>query len=120
MAALLHLKSSFLGLFYDTPGSRYHHRTLLHPLNEEHYSAFNHGSTAISRLFGAIGEHPAVAAVGWDVILSGFSLGWWACIRGLDARRIVESSLVLLKPVEKEFGDAASSVIVKTEQAVEK
>jgi len=49
-------------------------------------------STAVGKVLGAIGDHPAVSAVGWDVLLSGTSLGLWAADRGLDVQAILSSS----------------------------
>ena len=49
-------------------------------------------STAVGKVLGAIGDHPAVSAVGWDVILSGLSVGLWAAVRGLDVQGILVSS----------------------------
>jgi hypothetical protein len=43
------------------------------------------------KLFGAVGENSAVGAAGWDVILSGLSLGVWAASRNLDPVDIVLS-----------------------------
>jgi hypothetical protein len=44
------------------------------------------------KVLGAIGDHPAVSAVGWDVILSGLSLGLWAAARSLDVQGVLASS----------------------------
>lgn len=56
----------------------------------------------MSRLLGAIGEHPAVSAVGWDVLLSGLSLGVWAAVRGLDGKEMLGSCVPFFGTVEKE------------------
>ncbi|KAG9242099.1 hypothetical protein BJ878DRAFT_189105 [Calycina marina] len=92
ISILLHMKSSTLALFYNTPSENYYSHTLLHPFNTEHRSALKRGSTAIASIFGAVGEHPAVDAVGWDVLLTGLSLGAWAGIRGLDANNLLSLS----------------------------
>jgi hypothetical protein len=102
IAASLHLKSTALALFYNTPESHYYHPTLLHPFEHEHLSTFDRGSTAVGKLLGAIREHPAVGAVGWDVILSGLSVGAWAAIRGLDAKEMLGSSIPFMERTEKE------------------
>jgi hypothetical protein len=64
ISSLLHVKSSFFALFHNTPESTYYRHSLLHPFEEEHRSALNRGSTALSRIFGAVLEHPAISAFG--------------------------------------------------------
>lgn len=97
LSALLHLKSTGMALFYNTPSSEYYHPTLLHPLNHDHRSTLDRSSTAIARLLGAIGEHPAVGAVGYDVLLSGFSIGLWTAIRSLDPTNLLSASIPFVK-----------------------
>ena len=120
MSALLHLKSTTAALFYNTPERTYYRHSLLHPFKEEHRSALNRGSTAVSKIFGAILEHPAVGAAGWDVILSGLSLGVWAATRGLDSKEMLTCSMVSIKRTEKDIESAATRIKVEAEKAVEK
>jgi len=120
ISAFFHLKSTVLALFYNTPESHYYRHSLLHPFKKEHRAVFTRGSTALGRLLGAIGEHPAVSAVGWDVICSGLSLGVWAAIRGLDAREMLGSSMIFMKRPEKKIEEAVTDVKVETERAVQK
>jgi len=106
---LLHGKSTVLALLLNTPDSYYHRHSLLHPFRQEHRSILERSSTAVGKVLGAIGDHPAVSAVGWDVLLSGLSVGLWAAIRGLDVQEILRSTgLWYSKP--KVVGDAASAV----------
>jgi hypothetical protein len=63
-SSLLHVKSSFFALFHNTPESTYYRHSLLHPFKEEHRSVLDRGSTALSRVFGAVLEHPAISAFG--------------------------------------------------------
>ncbi|TVY38664.1 hypothetical protein LSUB1_G003725 [Lachnellula subtilissima] len=101
IAAALHLKSTILALVSNTPERYAYRHSLLHPFQEEKLTTLDRGSTALGRLFGAIGEHPAVSAVGWDVIMSGLSLGVWAGIRALDAWEMLDSSVVFMKRTAK-------------------
>lgn len=103
IAAGLHFKTTALALFYNTPESHYYRHSFLHPFHKEHLSAVERGSTAVGRLLGAINEHPAVGAVGWDVIISGLSVGVWAALRGLDAKEMLSSSIPFLKRTVKEI-----------------
>jgi hypothetical protein len=116
ISAFFHLKTTVFALFYNTPENYYYRHSLLHPFKEEHHSALNRGYTAVGRLFGAIREHPAVGAVGWDVILSGLSLGVWAAVRGLDAKEMLGSSMVFMKRTERELEDVIPDVKVEYEK----
>lgn len=109
ISAALYLKSTVLALASNTPEKYSYRHSLLHPFQEERLSVLNRGSTAVGRLFGAIGEHPAVSAAGWDVILSGLSLGIWAGIRGLDAWEMLLSSMVFMKRTEKAVDDESEA-----------
>jgi len=91
MSFLLHGKSTVFALLFNAPDSSYHRHSILHPFQKEHRSAVERSSTAVNRVLGAIGDHPAVSAVGWDVLLSGLSVGLWAAIRGLDVQDILRS-----------------------------
>ena len=119
MSLLLHFKSSFLALFNNTPESTYYRHSLLHPVKEEHRSALNRSSTAFSRVFGAVLEHPAISAAGSDVLLSGLSLGVWAAIRGLDPREILGSSVPFMEPAQKELENVSTSIKAEAEKAVQ-
>ncbi|KUJ12736.1 uncharacterized protein LY89DRAFT_699399 [Mollisia scopiformis] len=122
-SAILHLKSSFLALFYNIPDSTYYRHSLLHPFKEEHRSTFDRSTTALGRVFGAIGEHPAVSAQGWDVLLSGLTLGIWAAIRGLEANDMLTSTLpfseLLLKPAQKLVEDTSIALKEDAKDAVD-
>jgi hypothetical protein len=120
ISGLLHIKSSVTALFYNTPESIYYRHSLLRPFKEEHRSAFNRGSTAIGRVFGAVGEHPAVTAVGWDVILSGLSLGVWAATRGLDSKEILRSSTFFSNGPQKKAENVSLSITVEPESPANK
>jgi hypothetical protein len=114
VAALLHFKSTALALFYNTPESYYYRHSLLHPFKKEHLSTINRGSTAVAKLFGAIREHPAVSAVGWDVVLSGLSLGVWAAVRGLDGKEILGSSIPFMSRTDKQLEVTGMLISVAT------
>jgi hypothetical protein len=120
ISGLLHVKSSATALFYNTPESIYYRHSLLRPFKEEHRSAFDRGSTAMGRVFGAIGDHPAVTAMGWDVILSGLSLGVWAATRGLDSREMLKSSTLLFNGTQKQAENVPPSITVEAERPAKK
>jgi len=121
ISTLLHLKASGLALFFNTPESHYYRHSLLHPFEKVHNSKSARAFTALEKVFGAIGEHPSVSAVGTDVILSGLSLGVWAAIRGLDADQMLISTVPFFKQIEKvsekiEFSDESVEIAQKVEE----
>ena len=117
ISSLLHFKSSFLALFKNTPESTYYRHSLLRPFKEEHRSALDRSTTAFGRVFGAILEHPAISAIGADVLLSGLSLGLWAAIRGLDPQEMLGSSVPFLERTQKELEAASTSLTAETKKA---
>ena len=56
-----------------------------------------------------------MSAVGWDVILTGLSLGVWAGIRALDAWEMLGSSMVVFPKRTDTFVEDASEPSVKQE-----
>jgi hypothetical protein len=119
-SALLHLKSTVLAIFYNSPESHYYRHSLLHPFKEEHRSTLNRGYTAVSRLLAAVNEHPAVSAVGWDVMLSGLSLGIWAAVRGLEPKKMLGSTTVFMDRVEPDVEEIEDTVKVEEAKAIQK
>ncbi|KAL9095044.1 MAG: hypothetical protein Q9165_002646 [Trypethelium subeluteriae] len=49
--------------------------------------------TAITRVLGALGDHPAVNVIGWDVLLSAISLGLWCIVRGVNVDGMIECGI---------------------------
>lgn len=119
-SAALHLNSSAIALFKNTPDSTFYRRSLLHPFQEEHRSPLDRGTSAVGRVLGAISEHPVVTAVGIDVLLSGLTLGTWAGIRGLDAREMLVSAVPFMKPVAKEIEAVTSTAQEEAVKAIQK
>ncbi|KAG0652051.1 hypothetical protein D0Z07_1420 [Hyphodiscus hymeniophilus] len=118
-SVLLHFKSTALALFHNTPESHYYRHSLLHPFKEEHRSALSRGYTALSRLLGAVNEHPAVSAVGWDVMLSGLSLGIWAAVRGLEPKKMLSSTTVFMERVEPVIEGIQDKIKVEAEKTAQ-
>jgi hypothetical protein len=92
ISTLLHWKSSLIAGLYNAPDSHYHRHNLLHPFRQEKRTLTERTSTAVGKVLGAIDDHPAVSAVGWDVIMSGLTIGLWAVTRGLDVERVLAST----------------------------
>ena len=58
--------------------------------------------------------------MGWDVLLSGLSVGIWAAIRGLDGIEMLGSSIPFLKRTEKEQEGSISTFKTENEDAFQK
>ncbi len=48
--------------------------------------------TAVAKILDALNEHPAVGAIGYDILLSTFSLCVWAILRDLNVENMLECS----------------------------
>lgn len=95
VSALLHAKSTLVGLAYNVPGLYLHReRYGVHiPFDLEKRSSWDRSITAFSRILEARSEHPVVSTIGRDVLLSTISLGAWAAVRSTDVSDIVSSCL---------------------------
>lgn len=111
----LHAKSTVAALIFNTPDSHYHRHNLVSPFGirpqEFERSNFDRYTTAIGKVLGSLGDHPAVGAVGWDVLMSGLSLGIWASIRGLDAQQILALSGLWTRNEDKSLPKLAEGVV---------
>ncbi|KAI1752324.1 hypothetical protein F4782DRAFT_501421 [Xylaria castorea] len=92
-AFVLHAKTSVMALILNAPDSHYHRHSALLPWDIEERSRWERSTTALGKVLGSISDHPAVAAVGWDVLLSALSLGLWAAVRAISARDMLNSSI---------------------------
>ncbi|KAH7041085.1 uncharacterized protein B0I36DRAFT_358285 [Microdochium trichocladiopsis] len=93
MSLILHAKASAVGLAHNAPDSHYHRHSAFLPWDIDERSKWERGTTAIGKILGSISDHPAVQAVGFDVLVSAFSLGVWAATRAADVRRILASAI---------------------------
>jgi hypothetical protein len=88
----LYVKQTFVALLDSDPGARINiHSTLLEYLrlqSGEQHGPVGRSTTALQHVLRSLGDHPAVASVGWDVLLCGLSLIAWAVTRGLDPVKI--------------------------------
>lgn len=106
MAVLLHGAATFSGLRYNIPHAHYHRHSKLLPWDIEERSRWERTTSAVGKLLGATQDHPVVAAVGYDVLLSGLSVGLWAAVRSLSADDILDAAVPLFK---KRGEDATAS-----------
>ncbi|KAH8164660.1 hypothetical protein CIB48_g3590 [Xylaria polymorpha] len=94
----LHAKTSIVALLSNTPNPYYHRHSALLPWDVEERSRWERSTTALGKILGSTSDHPAVAAVGWDVFLSMLSLGLWAAVRAINARDMLSSSIPSYNP----------------------
>lgn len=95
LSLVLHGTATFNGLRYNLPDSHYHRHSKLLPWDVEERSKWERARTASGKLLGSMADHPVVAAVGYDVLLSGLSLGVWAAVRSLRASHVLTSAVPL-------------------------
>ncbi|KAF6807704.1 hypothetical protein CPLU01_15762 [Colletotrichum plurivorum] len=98
---VFHVKGTVLGLLYNAPDSHYHRHSRFLPFDREARSTWERTTTAFGKVLGSASDHPAVAAVAWDVLLSGASQGIWAATRALDVNDILASTPLAQKRVPK-------------------
>ena len=82
----------------NTPELHLHHRSIFSwpfhfRASQPEATHLQQIETAVNRVLGALGDHPAVNAVGWDVLLSAISLGMWCIVHGVDVDGIIECSI---------------------------
>ena len=96
VSVLLHLKQTVLALLNNDPGA-YDHRHSHYLANlrlphKRHRSGLERSGSAVSRVLGALQDHPAVSSVGWDVLMCAVSLVAWSVIRGIDIRKLLSAA----------------------------
>ncbi|KAK1999828.1 hypothetical protein LX36DRAFT_655071 [Colletotrichum falcatum] len=89
---VFHAKETSLGLLYNTPDAHFHRHSRFLPFDSVQRSTWERTTTAIGKVLGSASDHPVVAAVAWDVLLSGASQGLWAAARALDVNDILASA----------------------------
>ncbi|OHE92778.1 hypothetical protein CORC01_11928 [Colletotrichum orchidophilum] len=87
-----HVKGTALALLYNAPNAHYHRHSRFLPFDVEQRSTWERTTTALGKVLGSASDHPVVAAVAWDVLLSGVSQGLWAATRVLDVSNILAAS----------------------------
>ncbi|KAI0194195.1 hypothetical protein F4808DRAFT_453139 [Astrocystis sublimbata] len=92
-AFVLHAKTSVVALIANAPNSHYHRHSVFLPWDVEERSRWERSTTALGKVLGSLTDHPAVAAVGWDVLLCALSLGLWTAVRAINARDILVSCM---------------------------
>ncbi|EHA52920.1 hypothetical protein MGG_05185 [Pyricularia oryzae 70-15] len=109
---VLHGKASLTALVYNTPGSHVHRHIRIQGVipsslawEDKRRTEWERTATAVTKVLGSTSDHPVVAAVGNDVLLSALSLGIWAAARALEPKHILRSCWPFYSP-----GTAARSM----------
>ncbi|KAI1180145.1 hypothetical protein F4777DRAFT_363342 [Nemania sp. FL0916] len=97
-ALAMYAKTTFVALLSNAPDSHYHRHSALLPWDVHERSAWERSTNAVGKVLGSTSDHPVVAAVGWDVLFCGLSLGLWAAVRGINARDMLNASILSYKP----------------------
>lgn len=90
---VLHVKASYEGLLHSAPSAYYHRHSKYLPFDVEKRSAWERTTSAFGRILSATSDHPVVSGAGFDVLLSGTSLGLWAAVRATDVADILAASI---------------------------
>lgn len=102
---LLHAKATLAALTFNTPDAHYHRHSIRIPFDTAERSAWERSTGAIAKVLGSTSDHPVVAAVGRDVVLSALSLGIWAAVRALDSGDILLSAIPFYKSHHSSLAD---------------
>ncbi|EFQ33324.1 uncharacterized protein GLRG_08468 [Colletotrichum graminicola M1.001] len=102
---VFHARGTALCLLYNTPDAHFHRHSRFLPFDKGQRSTWERTTTAIGKVLGSSSDHPVVAAVAWDVLLSGASQGLWAAVRALDVNDILASATPF---VQKDLSRAQS------------
>jgi hypothetical protein len=100
----LHGKATIVGLAYNAPESHVHRHSIHLPFDIERRSAWERTTNAFGRILGATSDHPVVRKVGWDVLLSGVSLGLWAAVRVTDVLHVMTYQVSQHDQEDNEYG----------------
>ncbi|KAI1777793.1 hypothetical protein F4818DRAFT_325859 [Hypoxylon cercidicola] len=114
----LHAKASVLALIYNAPDSHYHRHSTFFPWDVEERTTWERSTTAVGKVLGSLSDHPAVQAVGWDVLLCTLSLGIWAAVRATDVQDIIKSAIPVYnfrRKIEQTLDEHTPNVSVKAE-----
>ncbi|KAJ2976959.1 hypothetical protein NUW58_g7956 [Xylaria curta] len=93
ISLVLHVTISIIALLSDGPDSHRHRHIDILSWNVEKRLRWERSTTAVGKVLGSTLDHPAVAAVGWDVLLCALGLGVWAAVRSINARDIMSLSI---------------------------
>ncbi|KAI2466569.1 hypothetical protein F4781DRAFT_405323 [Annulohypoxylon bovei var. microspora] len=92
MSFAYHLKGTITGLITSIPNSHHHRHSAFFPWDSEERSNWERSTTALGKVLGSMYDHPAMVAVGWDVLICTLSLGLWVAVRATNTQHIIYST----------------------------
>ncbi|KAI0887476.1 uncharacterized protein GGS22DRAFT_157242 [Annulohypoxylon maeteangense] len=92
MSFVYYAKATIIALIANIPNSHRHRHSVFFAWDMEERTNWERSSTAVGKVLGSIFDHPAVLAVGWDVLICTFSLGLWAAVRATNTQHIIYST----------------------------
>ncbi|TPX10856.1 uncharacterized protein E0L32_008245 [Thyridium curvatum] len=110
MSVLLHAKATLVGISSNYPEPHYHRHSIRTSLDNEVGMDWEQSATAFGRILASTSDHPVVAAIARDVVLSAISLGIWAAVRALDANDILASAIPLYGAGPNSLTDDIASI----------
>lgn len=118
ISLMLHVKSTAVALLDSDPGaypSNHPHSQYLAALrlpHEHERSGLTRSRLSVTRVLTSLSDHPAVALLGYDVLLAASSLCVWAALRGLNVENLLYSAgITHVKPLStREKADVDSIV----------
>lgn len=97
LSFILYVKSTSYAIIFNDPGETYLNPRLLNPLHRDERDDFARTTTTMGRIMAAAFgskytmSSPIITKIGWDVVMSGISLGCWAAVRGTDANVMISN-----------------------------
>lgn len=118
MSVLLHAKATLVGISSNYPEPHYHRHSIRTSLDNEVGMDWEQSATAFGRILASTSDHPVVAAIARDVVLSAISLGIWAAVRALDANDILTSAIPLYGAGPNSLTDDIASIASSENTAI--
>lgn len=100
----MNAQATLTALIYNMPHAHYHRHSKIFPWDIEDRSRWERTTTSIGKLLGATRDHPVVAGVGYDHLISTVSLGCWAALRPIT----VEDIFAAVVPLYDKWGQVAT------------
>lgn len=114
LSFILYVKSTSMAIIFNDPGETYLDPKYINPLHREERGDLDRTTTTMGRIMAAAFGNkytmssPIITKIGWDVVISGVSLGCWAAVRGTDANAMINN---VVGGLGGEAGEGDSSLI---------
>jgi len=114
----LHAKQTFVAIIDNDPGAHRHRHSeylaMLHLPHEKERGMFARTLLAVDGVLQTLGNHPATARIGWDVLLCAITLATWAAVRGLDVHKMFAATgFGKIPDMVEAVAETASSTVAK-------